>query len=135
MINDLSLLSVLKSTMHWHQARQTVLAENVANADSNNYRARDLKPLSFGAALSATPGAGGVTVALTQAGHISPDGSDGNGFAAEKSVGFETTPDGNGVSLEDQMMKMTENELNYQAATTLYARALALVRTALSRGG
>jgi len=135
LINDLSLLSVLKATMHWHQARQTVLAENVANADSNNYRARDLKPLSFGAVLSANPGASGVTVASTQPGHITPEGAAGTNFAPEASKGFETTPDGNGVSLEDQMMKMTENELNYQAATTLYARALALVRTALSRGG
>jgi flagellar basal-body rod protein FlgB len=47
--------------------------------------------------------------------------------------GYEVTPDGNGVTLEDQMMKLTANQLDYQAVTTLYSRGLGLIRTALKR--
>ena len=33
-ISDIPILSMLRTKMNWHQARQRVLAENVANADS-----------------------------------------------------------------------------------------------------
>ena len=46
---DLPLVGMLKQRMSWHQERQSVLAQNVANADTPNYRARDLKEPTFGA--------------------------------------------------------------------------------------
>lgn len=116
--------------MRWHQARQSVLAENVANADSPNFAARDLKRLSFGGAGTA---AAASQPAVTQAGHIGGPASAPGKFATVRTGAFEVTPDGNRVTIEDQMMKVTENELNYQAVTTLYSRALGLVKTAISR--
>jgi flagellar basal-body rod protein FlgB len=50
-ISDLPILSVLRTRMQWHQERQRLLAENVANADTPNYRARDLVPPDFEHAL------------------------------------------------------------------------------------
>ena len=41
-ITDIPILSMLRTRMEWAQERQRVLAENVANADTPNYRARDL---------------------------------------------------------------------------------------------
>ena len=46
---------------------------------------------------------------------------------------FEITPEGNGVTLEDEMMKVTSNQMDYQAVTTLYSRSLRLLKTALGR--
>ena len=46
-ITDIPILSMLRERMEWHQERQRVLAENVANADTPNYRARDLAPPDF----------------------------------------------------------------------------------------
>ena len=43
-ITDIPILSMLRTRMEWHQERQRVLAENVANADTPNYRPRDLAP-------------------------------------------------------------------------------------------
>jgi flagellar basal-body rod protein FlgB len=43
-ITDIPILSMLRTRMEWHQERQHVLAENVANADTPNYRPRDLAP-------------------------------------------------------------------------------------------
>ena len=43
-IESIPLLAVLKDKMNWHQARQTLLAENVANADTPNFEGRDLAP-------------------------------------------------------------------------------------------
>jgi len=42
-------------------------------------------------------------------------------------------PTGNGVSLEDEMMKVAGNQMDFQAATALYTRGLGLIKTALGR--
>ena len=46
-ISDIPILSMLRTRMQWNQARQQVLAENVANADTPNYQAKDLAPPDF----------------------------------------------------------------------------------------
>jgi len=124
--SDIPILSTLKSKLKWHQARQTVLAQNIANANTPNYQPRDLKRVSMG-----------VSAMKTNAGHLSMAnfsiGGDVNGFKAEKSADWETTPNGNAVSLEDQMIKVTENQMEYQAATTLYSRSLGLLRLAVGK--
>ena len=42
-VTDLPLFQALKSKMQWHQTRQVVLAENIANADTPGFEARDVK--------------------------------------------------------------------------------------------
>ena len=46
-ITDIPILSMLRERMEWHQERQRVLAENVANSDTPGYHARDLAPPDF----------------------------------------------------------------------------------------
>ena len=43
-ISQFPILSALRTKMQWHQERQRVLAENVANADTPSFRPRDLAP-------------------------------------------------------------------------------------------
>ena len=57
-ISDIPIFSMLRTRMQWHQERQRVLAENVANADTPNYRPRDLSPpISAAQAQRPRPGA------------------------------------------------------------------------------
>src|SRR5712671_7940240 len=46
-INDLPVLSALRTKMQWHQERQRVLAENISNSDTPNFRPRDLVEPKF----------------------------------------------------------------------------------------
>ena len=46
MLGELPLMTAIKSRLQYHQSRQKLLAENVANADSPGYKPRDLKPIS-----------------------------------------------------------------------------------------
>jgi flagellar basal-body rod protein FlgB len=129
----MNFFSMLRSKMHWHQTRQRVLSENVANADSPDYRARDLKEFKFNQALKPFQ-TGGLETRVTNSHHLQgksifPDGS----LAGKKVDGFEITPEGNTVVLEEQMMKVTANQLDYQAATSLYSKGLGLIRTAGQR--
>jgi len=112
-ISDLPILSMLRTKMQWHQERQRLLAENVANADTASFRPRDLTPLDFGQTAAAQAG-GALTLATTQPGHIAA--SNGAQFANRK-VGYDVRPTGNAVNLEDEMMKVAANQMDFQAAT------------------
>ncbi|WP_150525586.1 flagellar basal body rod protein FlgB [Roseibium sediminis] len=132
-ISDIPLFQALKSKMQWHQVRQGVLAENVANADTPSYRAREVKQFDFADHVGLAQA--GLQTSVTKVGHISGSLSAPAAGEAEKRDMFEITPSGNNVVLEEQMMKVTQNQMDYQAATTLYSRGLGLIRTALSKGG
>lgn len=132
-VGDLKLFSMLRSKMHWHQARQKVLAENIANADSPGYQARDLRKFSFDRMLKPQQ-TGGLETRLTNSHHLKgrvifPDGN----LVGKKMDGFEVTPEGNQVVLEEQMMKVTANQMDYQAASTLYTKGLSIIRMASRR--
>ncbi len=130
-VTDLPLFQALKSKMQWHQARQGVLAENIANADTPGFQVRDLKTYSFEEHVGF--GSHGVSTATTKPGHISGSISGSGAEKVEKVDSFEVTPSGNSVNLEEQMMKITENQMDYQAVTTLYTKGLGLIRTALAK--
>lgn len=135
-IGDLGLMDALKTRMQWHQARQRVIAENVANADTPRYRAKDLAeptmPPAVAAATSGRMRAAAVSLAVTEPGHIGGGAGKGD-FAGTRKGDFEVTPSGNAVDLEEQMTKSAENQLDYQTAATLYQQSLGLLRTALGR--
>ena len=101
------LISMLKTRMHWHQTRQKLLAENVANADTPGFQPKDLKVLSFGA--NGTASGGGLAVERTAASHF----VGGTGRAGEDpryARRFEVTPSGNAVSLEGELLKVAQNQ-------------------------
>lgn len=129
-ISDVPILSMLRTKMQWHQERQRVLAENVANGDTANFRPRDLTPLEF-KQTPATQAGGPVALATTQPGHIATSG-DTSQFA-NRQGGYNVRPSGNAVNLEDEMMKVAANQMDFQAATSLYSRSMGLFRTALGK--
>ena len=129
-ITDLPLFNMLRTRMHWHQERQRLLSENVANADTANYRPRDLAPLDFE---RAAPVASSVALERTVASHISGSAGASGRFEASRLGGYDLRPSGNAVNLEDEMIKVAANQMDYQAATTLYTRSLGLIKTAIGK--
>jgi flagellar basal-body rod protein FlgB len=130
-ISDFPILAMLRTRMAWHQERQRVLANNVANADTPKFKPRDLLPPDFG---RTAPAAGPVVLARTDPMHVSAPGAGGGSqFAADARGGYRVRPTGNAVSLEDQMMKVAANQMDYQMVTTLYSRGLGLIKTALGK--
>lgn len=133
-VGQLSLFDALKQKMHWHQARQSLLAENVANAETPGYRGQDLKPFEFEGHMRENSTAS-VHIATTRPNHIGVSSRASGGYEPHEMNSFQITPEGNGVVLEDEMMKVSTNQMDYQAATTLYTRSMRLLRTALGRSG
>jgi flagellar basal-body rod protein FlgB len=133
-ISDLPALSVLRTKMRWHQERQSVLSENVANSDTPNFRPRDLVAPKFDKSGGVTGSMGTLAMLRTSAAHIAPSGGSGASFDQNKKAGFETRPAGNGVNLEDEMLKVSANQMDYAAATSLYSKSLHLLKTAIGKG-
>jgi len=131
-ITDLPLLSQIKGRLSWLDERQRVIAENVANADTPGYIGRDLnQPTDFAAALR---DGGGVRMSRTSAMHIAPAGSAAR-FEAHKAPDSETTLDGNSVVVEEQMLKMAESRMAYDAAIGFYQKSMSMIRMAAKRPG
>ena len=133
LMTGIPLLSALTDKLRWTQQRQDLLAQNVANADTPNYRGQELKPFSFGDTLDNLPldaGSAGyaddpMTIPIAADGSATGD--------PQQQLSFEVTPEGNGVTIEDEMMKVTANQLDYQAATSLYSQSLGLIKTAIGQ--
>ena len=127
-VADIPLLSQIKGRMTWLDERQRLVAQNVANADTPGYVGRDLRaPTDFAAAMR---DGGGLRMAQTSAGHMpigGPNGAPVARFTSEASPDSETTLDGNAVVVEEQVLKMAESRMAYDAAIGLYTKSMAMI--------
>jgi flagellar basal-body rod protein FlgB len=133
-INDLPVLSALRTKMQWHQERQRVLSENVSNSDTPNFKPRDLiEPKFDSKGVNATGSLGSLAMMRTATSHIAPSGGV-QSFAPDRKGTFQTRPAGNAVNLEDEMLKVSANQMDYAAVTSLYSKSLHLLKTAIGKG-
>ncbi|PKQ13590.1 MAG: flagellar biosynthesis protein FlgB [Alphaproteobacteria bacterium HGW-Alphaproteobacteria-1] len=106
-------------------ARQAVVAQNMANADTPDYAARDIAP--FSAHLEATQG-----MRATRPGHLF--GQSGPlAFEAHEERGAARDPNGNSVSLETEMLRAVDVQRQHGRALAIYRSGLTVLRTAISR--
>ena len=133
-INDLPILSALRTKMQWHQERQRVLAENISNANTPNFKPSDLVAPKFdNKGANVDGGMGSLAMMRTSSTHLAVSGG-GQSFQGDGGKsGFLTKPAGNAVNLEDQMLKVSANQMDYAAATSLYSRSLGLLKTAIGK--
>lgn len=132
-ITDISLLSMLRTKMQWHQERQKLLAENVSNADTPKYRPRDLMTPEVAKDRRTVAAPGEVGLARTEPMHIAASTSGSTKFQTSRMGGYDVRPTGNAVNLEDEMMKVANNQMDYQMATSVYTRSLGLLKTAVGK--
>jgi flagellar basal-body rod protein FlgB len=134
---DIPLFSMLRGRLGYLSERQKLIAQNVANADTAGYAAQDLKPFSFEAKVQQSQAQSGAVMAATQPGHLQPAGRSGLGAAykARKTPDSETTLNGNSVVLEEEMIKMSDARMQYDAAIGFYQKSLNLLRLAAKPPG
>lgn len=102
--------------------RQTITTTNIANADTPGFRAQRMERFNaeFGADIQR----------VTRAGHQTTTPSDSKVVEAE----IGTSPNGNSVSLETEMVEAVESQRQHQRALTIYKHGLDILRTSLGRG-
>ncbi len=135
-LTDIPLFAMLKGKLHYASQRQTVIAQNVANADTPDYAPRDLKPFTFDQAVKNATGGDAMTrVARTNVAHLQMDNAPGGQWEGQTSMDSEVRLDGNHVVLEDQMMKLTQARMDYDAAVSFYQQSMQLLKTAIKKPG
>jgi flagellar basal-body rod protein FlgB len=127
-ITDIPILSMLRTRMQWHQDRQRILADNVANADTPNFRPHDLAAPSFDAVASA---AAAPILARTDPGHQA--GLEETASSGRTQGGFEIRSLDDRVQQENEMMKVAGNQMDFQAVTMLYTKSLGLLKIAVGK--
>lgn len=133
-LQRMNLFRLSGEKMSWVAERQQVISGNIANANTPGYVSRDLKPLDFDSLVRSRPPV--VTQRVTQPHHIA-SAHDTPPFRIDvdsKRHIYEMAPDQNGVSLEEQMIRMNESLMQYQLTANITSKTFAMLRSA-TRGG
>ena len=125
MFEKLELIQMAQSLAAQSGARMAVIAENVANADTPGYKAKDLP--SFAEAYAADPG----EMRRSRPGHLNGS-STATTPMPERTRGHES-PSGNSVSLEAEMVKSVEARQNHEMALAIYRASSDVIRASLGR--
>jgi len=123
-LSQIPLFSLADERLSWITARQAVLSQNVANADTPGWRARDLTPFASSLAKASIP------LAATQPGHLA--GVTGANAPVVQRQG-EVSPDGNGVSLDKELAKVADTDMAHEITSGLTRTYVGMFRTAIGR--
>ena len=123
----IAVLELAEKRLAWTDRRQQVLAQNIANANTPKFQAHDLMPFAAIIARHAS-----AELVQTQPNHIAPPAGPGAGIAPLAKP-RERAPDGNAVSLDEELTKIADTETTQELVTNLYKKYLGLFRLALGR--
>jgi len=132
--NTPSLFNAVEARLKWASKRQALIAENIANADTPGFKAKDLKPIDFKSVLKNTSSSGASTMATTDSHHIMPARSSG-GFKMDVSKSTGTSLSGNSVDLEQESIKMALTRDQHTLASTVYRKYTDMLKLAIGKGG
>ena len=123
---DLSLFDLAERRLAWLDQRQSVLSQNIANADTPHYRARDLRPFADQLAVAQAAGRPVRTNPLHMTG-LKDDSASAEGRSGEHAI------DGNAVQLDTELSKVADTDTNQELVSDLFRKYANLYRIALGR--
>jgi flagellar basal-body rod protein FlgB len=112
-MSEVQLMSLAVQKADWLSTRQSILAQNVANANTPHYGAKDIVP--FESFLENTK----LTMARTSERHISASPSELESRRTGQDRRGETVQSGNNVSLENELLKLGETNSQFALNTGL----------------
>jgi flagellar basal-body rod protein FlgB len=130
----LPVFKLLTKHMDMMMQRQSTLAENISKINLPNYRAKDLKPVSFRQLLKASNSSGQGGMRQTNTRHLEGTrGSNAHSWTTgnDKDAG-EVSINGNNVSLEQQLEKIEATRSSHEVSALLYKKNVDLLKTVLS---
>ena len=134
-LNSLKLFKMAMTRMDWAAQRQKVLAQNISNSDTPDYRPKDLKEINFKDVLKGQMEPR-VPVARTDARHLKGTIPEQETFRANGiRKTFEEAPDGNQVVVEEQMQKVSDTRSEYNTAVQLMQTHMKMLRIAVKGNG
>ncbi|MBI3440337.1 MAG: flagellar basal body rod protein FlgB [Proteobacteria bacterium] len=130
---DLKLLQAAIEKVHWHEQRQKVLSQNIANANTPGYQAQDVAPLDFKTLLEGSSSSLSLSMATTDPKHLGLNGTSvSRQHAVQKQKNtYGVSPNGNSVVMEEQLLKMNENFTDHRLTTTIYQKNIDMLKSSI----
>ncbi len=124
-------LRLLEKGLDALSARQAAVANNVANVETPNYKAVDVKFESY--LRKMLPEGSSLPMVRTNPLHLDSNGRLGSRIDSLEPIAYKRVQntlrrDGNNVDVEREMVILAETALRYQAVSTLASKKLALLR-------
>ncbi|WP_445681956.1 flagellar basal body rod protein FlgB [Radicibacter daui] len=127
-LNNLTVFQLMKRKMDWMSENQKVIAQNISNADTPGYGARELEAFDFKKAMRSY---NRLEPVMTSSAHQHGMPSAPQIGTIKETDPYETSPSGNSVILEQQVIAMQQNAADYQMALNLYQKQTSMLKTAL----
>lgn len=131
--SEIPILAGMRQKMQYLSERQALLAQNIANADTPGYQAKDLAKVDFGAAMEQAGGK--LAMTKTNARHLGDAAGGASTFKVVSRKPYETNPNDNKVALDEEIQLLSMNQMDYQQVATMYRKTLELFKTAIGRPG
>lgn len=133
---DIGLFQALGAKIDYLNQRQSVIAQNIANADTPGYKPKDLMPVDFSSMLGVSADSGktsvpSVNVKATDEQHLSLAGEKANVKARSQKETYEVAPAGNAVVIEEQLVNSSQNMMDYSLMLNIYQKHVGMIRTAI----
>ena len=122
---QIGLFDLAEKRLAWVDQRQTVLAQNIANANTPGYVAKDVTP--FAQALAEVA----PDLARTNVMHLA--GSPSKLRSGQNPRPHERAVDGNAVSMDEQLTKVADTEGTQALVENLYKKYMGLFRTSIGK--
>lgn len=106
------LTALSSQRLSWLAARQATIAENIANANTPRYRAREIEPFSAQEGFR-------LAMAATRPNHMVPAGLSTGRTTVRPADGWQVSVSGNSVSLEEEMLKQTSVTVDHTLAASI----------------
>ena len=134
-LDGIPIFALIKGKLGYDTQRQKVISQNIANANTPDYKPKDLEKVDFSSALSSITGdTSTITPDMTNKMHMSPNAlPTDEARALQMKKTYDVTPTGNAVVMEEQMVKSTETMTDYNLMTAIYQKNVNMMRTALGR--
>ena len=127
MFQDLNIFQTAAQMAKHAGSRQAVIAQNIANADTPGFQARELAPFK-----DVLQGASANGLRATRPQHMG--GSDDASYAMRTALAnSEPSPNGNAVSVEEEMLKSVTVAQDHTRALAIYRHGMTVLRTVLGR--
>ncbi|SDE40569.1 MULTISPECIES: flagellar basal body rod protein FlgB [Kordiimonas] len=136
-LTNIPLMAALKSRMKWLNTNQTVISENIGHADTPGYKAKELDKQNFSGLVDnlVSDRPQGTQMRTKNSRHMDTSGSSSVTMRTREVKDSEETPSGNSVVLEEEMMKLADNQMKYGMVVNLYKKNIGLLNIALGKGG
>ncbi|MGR3514781.1 MAG: FlgB family protein [Paracoccaceae bacterium] len=129
MLDAPTIMKMAQSLARHSGARQAQVATNIAHADTPGYRARDITNFAETYQQSST----NSDVRTTRSGHLTNANSQSN-FRTFEVANAAAAPNGNTVSIEQEMVRGTDAKSSHSLALTVYRSAMDVLRTSIGKG-